>query len=60
MCVHKQIIKYIEKNNILSEFQAGFRSDNSCECALQSVVLLEKCSTEKEIGRSYILEFLWN
>lgn len=38
LCVNEQILEYIETNNILSEFQAGFRAKNSCESALQSVL----------------------
>lgn len=52
LCVNKQVINYIETNNILSEFQAGFRSKNSCESALQSVLFNWKAALEegKQIG----------
>lgn len=38
MCVNEQLVDYIEKNNILSVYQAGFRRKNSCESALQTVL----------------------
>ncbi|RWR98820.1 uncharacterized protein B4U79_04735, partial [Dinothrombium tinctorium] len=33
--VYKQIIEYIDANNILSDAQCGFQEGNSCEMALQ-------------------------
>lgn len=36
--VNQQLVNYIEGNNILTCFQAGFRAKNSCESALQTVL----------------------
>lgn len=36
--VNQQLVSYIEENNILTCFQAGFRAKNSCESALQTVL----------------------
>jgi hypothetical protein len=36
--VQKQLVQYLENNNLLSECQSGFRAKHSCETALQWVV----------------------
>lgn len=38
LVVNKQIVDYIEGNNLLTKYQSGFRKQNSCESALQSVL----------------------
>lgn len=38
LCVNEQLVDYIETNNILSVYQAGFRRQHSCESALQTVI----------------------
>lgn len=38
LVVHKQICQYLEENNLLTVFQAGFRKQHSCESAIQSVI----------------------
>lgn len=52
LCVNDQIVKYIEDNHILTEYQAGFRKKNSCESALQTVLFNWKNALEdgKVIG----------
>jgi len=32
--VYNQLIQYVNKNNILTEMQSGFRSNYSCETAV--------------------------
>ena len=46
--VNNQFIEYFEKNNLLSEYQAGFRKNNSCESALQSVLMNWKSALSKK------------
>lgn len=41
------MVRYIETNNILSKYQAGFRSKNSCESALQSVLFNWKSALQE-------------
>lgn len=38
LVVNKQIVEYVETNNLLTKYQAGFRKQNSCESALQTVL----------------------
>lgn len=58
LVVHGQMVEYIEKNNILSEFQAGFRSGNSCETALQTVIMNWKDAMEhKQMVGVLFLDF---
>jgi len=33
--VHKQLVIYLENNNLLEKGQSGFRAKHSCETALQ-------------------------
>lgn len=47
LCVNKQIVQYLETNNILSEYQAGFRNNNSCESALQTLIFHWKDALEE-------------
>jgi len=35
MVVHKQLMKYLESNELIAVCQSGFRSGHSCETALQ-------------------------
>lgn len=44
----RYVLKIKLRNKILSEYQAGFRSKNSCETALQSVLLTWKGALEEE------------
>ena len=37
--VNNQFIEYFERNKLLSKYQAGFRKNNSCENAFQSVLV---------------------
>lgn len=39
LVVNNQVVKYIESNNLLTSLQSGFRKNNSCESALQSVIV---------------------
>ncbi|CAL1671997.1 unnamed protein product [Lasius platythorax] len=36
--VYKQLIEYLEKNNLLKECQSGFRARHSCETVLQCII----------------------
>ena len=36
--VNEQLIDYCESHKLLSKHQAGFRRNNSCECALQTIL----------------------
>lgn len=36
--VHRQIVEYIDKNELINESQSGFRAKHSCETALQWVI----------------------
>ena len=36
---NNQFIEYFERNKLLSEYQAEFKKNNSCESALQSVLV---------------------
>ena len=47
ICVNDQIVSYLEKNFIFSEFQSGFREKNSCESALQTVLFNWKGALEE-------------
>lgn len=50
--VKEQLLNYVEDNDILSIYQAGFRKQNSCETALQTVMVrwLENISAKKHVG----------
>lgn len=37
-CVYLQLLEFIEKNDIFSERQSGFRKNHSCETAIQGVI----------------------
>ena len=47
--VNEQVIEYVEQNNILSEFQAGFRKNNSCESALQTILFNWKNALDNKL-----------
>lgn len=49
--VHRQIVEYIDKNELINERQSGFRVKYSCETAFQWVI----SSWKKTIGESNIL-----
>jgi len=38
MVIHKQLVKYLESNGLITVYQSGFRSGHSCETALQWVL----------------------
>jgi len=38
MVVHKQLVKYLESNELITVWQSGFRSSHSYETALQWVL----------------------
>ena len=45
---NNHFIEYFEKNKLLNEYQARFRKNNSCESALQSVLVnWKKALSEK-------------
>lgn len=44
--MHRQIVEYIDKNELINECQSGFRAKHSCETALQWVI----SSWKKRIG----------
>ena len=39
LIVSEQLVEYVENNSLLTKFQAGFRHNNSCESALQTVLV---------------------
>lgn len=50
IAVHRQIVEYFENNSLLMERQSGFRSNHSCEYALQLVIT----EWRKELDRNNI------
>jgi len=38
MVIHKQLMKYLESNELITVCQSGFRNGHSCEIALQWVL----------------------
>jgi hypothetical protein len=38
LVVKEQLEKYLEKNNIITDYQSGFRKRHSCKTALQIVI----------------------
>lgn len=58
LAVNQQIVEYIESNNLLSVYQAGFREKNSCETALQTVLYTwKKALDDKQIIGVVFLDF---
>lgn len=56
--VNRQLIEYFEKNKLLSEYQAGFRKNNSCESALQTVLMnWKRALSEKKVIGVVFLDF---
>ena len=56
--VNNQFIEYFERNKLLSEYQAGFRKNNSCESALQSVLVnWKKALSEKKVIGVVFIDF---
>ena len=56
--VNNQFIGYSERNKLLSEYQAGFRKNNSCESALQSVLVnWKKALSEKKVIGVVFIDF---
>jgi hypothetical protein len=49
LVVNSQIVEYIENNNILCEYQSGFRKGNSCESALQTILFNWKNAIEQKL-----------
>lgn len=54
--VYKQLIKYVEKNNILVTEQSGFRESHSCETTLQNVLneWKIKCDNKQKTGVAFL------
>lgn len=47
--VKEELLDFIENNNVLSKYQAGFRKNNSCETAIQTVLVnWKKALNEKK------------
>lgn len=58
LCVYDQIMNYIETNKMLNEHQAGFRSQNSWEVALQAILLnWMEVFEESEMVKVVFLDF---
>ena len=36
-CVHKQLMEYLNENNLLSDVQSGYRKNHSCETAITRI-----------------------
>ena len=52
------MLNYVESNEILSIYQAGFRKQNSCETALQTVLVqLENSYKWKKVYRCSVLDY---
>lgn len=49
LVVNEQIVEWIETNKILTKYQAGFRKNNSCESALQSILYNWKNALENKL-----------
>ena len=47
IAVYDQIMPYFEENELLYKLQSGFRSQHSCETALQSIITLWKEAIDK-------------
>jgi retron-type reverse transcriptase len=54
--MYKRLIKYVEKNNILSDHQYGFRKNRSTELAI--IELVNKITKEIDNGKYTIGIFL--
>lgn len=54
LIVSEQLVEYIENNRLLTKYQAGFRTNNSCESALQPVLM--NCSAINK--RKVVVVFL--
>lgn len=56
LAVNEQIVEYVESNSILSKYQSGFRKNNSCESALQSILFNWKnaLNNKKIIGAVFL------
>lgn len=54
--VYKQLIKYLEKNNILVPEQSGFRESHSCETALKNVLneFKNNCDKKRKTGVTFL------
>jgi len=54
--VYKQLIKYLDDNNILVPEQSGFRESHSCETALQCVLNEWKlnCDNQQKTGVAFL------
>ncbi|KAJ8982189.1 hypothetical protein NQ317_001513 [Molorchus minor] len=54
--VNEQLMEYCESNNLLTKYQSGFRKNNSCESALQTVLFhwQEAINNKSIIGAVFI------
>lgn len=56
--IHKQILGYLDKNNILSDDQHGFRANHSCESALHEIITeINKIKSKRLIGLLLFIDF---
>ncbi|CAF0807126.1 unnamed protein product [Brachionus calyciflorus] len=56
--IHKQILQHLNKNNIISDDQHGFRANHSCESALNEIVSeINKLRSKRLIGLLLFIEF---
>jgi len=58
LVVYEQLVNYVERNNLLTEFQSGFRKNNSCESAIQSALVNWKAAVNsKKLVGVVLLDF---
>ncbi|CAF0951462.1 unnamed protein product [Brachionus calyciflorus] len=56
--IHKQILEYLDKNNILSGDQHEFRANHSCETSLHEVITeINKIRSKRLIGLLLFIDF---
>ncbi|KAJ8946184.1 hypothetical protein NQ318_001696 [Aromia moschata] len=58
--VNDQLVEYCITNNLLTKHQAGFRKNNSCESALQTVLFhWHEAINNKQIIGAIFIDFQW-
>ena len=56
--IHKQILEYLNNNNIISDDQHGFRANHSCESALHEILSeINKIKSKRLIGLLLFIDF---
>ncbi|CAF1009815.1 unnamed protein product [Brachionus calyciflorus] len=56
--IHKQILAYLNDNNIITNDQHGFRSNHSCESALHEIISeINKIKSKRSIGLLLFIDF---